>query len=70
MENIKTTIIGFIILAIIVGIAYSIMFVTSVKFLLGIGFLVAGIIIVISLAFLALMVGEVFLKMWRKKERD
>lgn len=71
MSNIKTTLIGFMVLVVIVGVAYSIMFTIGMKFLLGIGFLIVGIIIVISLTFLSFIVGEVFLNIWRKiRERD
>lgn len=67
MENIKTALIGFMVLAIIIGTAYSI----NLKVLVALGLIVVGMIGVISLIFLAFIVGEVFLNMWRKiKERD
>lgn len=62
MENVKTTVIGFITLVTIIGAIYAINF----KALIIMGLIVAGIIGIISLAFLAFIVGEVFLNVWRK----
>lgn len=62
MENVKTTAIGFITLVIIIGAIYAINF----KALIIMGLIIARIIGIISLAFLAFMVGELLLNVWRK----
>lgn len=62
MENIRTTAIGFIALVTIIGAIYVINF----KALIIMGLIIAGIIGIISLAFLAFMVGELLLNVWRK----